>query len=570
MTMLSCQQQQGSSIPARAPFDAVTLLHGQFTMQQDILDENHGLRDLVEPVQRPRIHELVINPFLDFCEEMQREARANVHGSFFSYRSRDQRRPPVREPYPRYSEWQIVGSCDDGGGDGGEDTESGEGRADSLLDRLVARFTSNPAYNGRDDGVENTIQRLLSFLLHEQPVTRVIWLSRVHFVVCDGPASHVPDPNHMGWWNRVVAFHADVQRVDDGNHYRICLGVAAGGRRISQEGRAERAGDWPPVLAALLARSALLRAIQCDLNVSRHVRFLEAIVSPAPPFPGGRDLTLGLGYWQFDVTEDAARILAYRTHPDTRVQIDLRKWGRDGALILADSVRTNRCPRRLKFRGADQLESAEPLASALRVTRSVEVLEGQFSPGWSPQVQRCTDLLLAAIGDNVGLRTLVAEQSCRKDVCGRMKAMWSSVLRSRTLQCVNVQLTKYPVEPPPADADRREVARHVVDLLRSNRAVTDLRYNPATHDPDIMEAHAIPILQLNRLRAAAGATVNRCLLLFLGSKPVRRHPMLRYHLLRSSVSTLVRHGDKSASSPRGSGENERERKRARIDGPTAP
>jgi hypothetical protein len=458
-------------------------------MQQDILDGNHGLRDLVEPVKRPRIHELVIDPFLDFCEEMQREARENVHGSFFSYRSREQRRPPVREPYPSYSEWQIVGSCDEDDGDGGgEDTETGEGRANSspLLDRLVSLYTSDPAYNERNE--ENTTQRLLSFMLHDQLETRVVWLSRVHFVVCDGPASHVPDPNPMGWWSHAKAFHADVERVDDGTHYRVCLGVAAGGRRISQEERAERAGDWPPVLAAMLARSALVRAIKCDLNVSRHVRFLEAIVSPAPPFPGGRDLTLGKDYWQFDVTEAAARILAYRSHPDTRVEIDLMKWGRDGASILADSVRTNRCPKRLKVRGAEELESAEPLANALRVTRSVEELEVQLSPGWSPDVQRCTDLLLAAIGDNVGLRTLVAEQSCRKDVCGRTKAIWSSVLRSRTLQCVNVQLTKYPVEPPPADADRREVAHHVVGLLQSNRAVTDLRYNPATHDADIMEA----------------------------------------------------------------------------------
>jgi hypothetical protein len=544
-------------------------------MQQDILDDNHGLRGLVEPVQRPRIHELVINPFFDYCEEMQREARENVHGSFFSYRSREQRMPPVRDPYPSYSEWQIVGSCDDDGGGDGENDETSQGPANSssLLDRLVALYASDPAYNERDDGEENTTQRLLTFLLHDQLETRVVWLSRVHFVVCDGPASHAPDPNHMGWWSHARAFHADVQRVDDGTHYRICLGVAAGRRRIGQEERAERAGDWPPVLAALLARSALARAITCDLSVSRHVRFLEAIVSPAPPPPGGRDLTLGIGYWQFDVTEAAARILAYRTHPDSRVEIDLMKWGRDGAIILADSVRTNRCPKRLKFRGADQLESAEPLASALRVTRSVEVLEVQLSPGWwSPDVQRCTDLLLAAIGDNVGLRTLVAEQSCRKDVCGRMKAIWSSVLRSRTLQCVNVQLTKYPVEPPPADADRRDVARHVVDLLRSNRVVTDLRYNPATHDPDIMEAHAIPILQLNRLRASAGDTVNRCLLLLLGSEPVRRHPMLRYHLLRSNVSMLVHHGEKpSLSYSRCSKEDERERKRARRDdGPAAP
>jgi hypothetical protein len=90
-----------------------------------------------------------------------------------------------------------------------------------------------------------------------------------------------------------------------------------------------------------------------------------------------------------------------------------------------------------------------------------------------------------------------------------------------------------------SDGERRECARRAVALLASNRVVTDLRYNAHTHDADIMEAEARPLLQLNRLRSAS-ANLGRFLPAFLSSSaPVRRHPMLRYCVLRRNVGTLV-------------------------------
>jgi hypothetical protein len=141
---------------------------------------------------------------------------------------------------------------------------------------------------------------------------------------------------------------------------------------------------------------------------------------------------------------------------------------------------------------------------------------------------------------------------------------WTSVLRSRTLTKVNLHL--WPIADPPGAAHRREVALHVVDLLRSNRVLTDLQYNPDLHDAHIMEAQAVPLLQLNRLRAAA-SDAHRFLAVFLGSEPVRRHPMLRYHLLRSNVGTLVRHLRYAPSPPSRCSEADGQLKRARLDGP---
>jgi hypothetical protein len=112
------------------------------------------------------------------------------------------------------------------------------------------------------------------------------------------------------------------------------------------------------------------------------------------------------------------------------------------------------------------------------------------------------------------------------------------------------------------DGEPYECARHVVALLRANHVVTDLRYNPDVHDGAIMEAEAVPILQLNRLRLLS-ADANQCLPVFLGSALVRRHPMMTYHLLRSSAETLALHLIKEASPSSGRIWDGRIRKRHR-------
>jgi hypothetical protein len=518
-------------------------------MQEGDIDDNwDDVRDLVEPLRTPRIREAVVAPWL----ERRRRARNELPADYqrlFDDNSRC------------FRELILLGGDSAGNIEG----DGAEGGGNAVPSWLSADGTAASTHSSDD-----APQRFLSFLLRDRPQTVVVWLSHNLFLACEGPGSPVlRDPNAADWCYRSVAFFAYAKTVGGERSYRLCLGVAGGGDAGDGETtlryRSEEAGDWPPALAAMIARSAVVNSIACHLIAARHHRtLLDAVVSAAPPLPGGRDLAFDLQVEPF--TEDAYRVLAHRTHPATRLEITLWQWGPVGAAVLAEAIRTNRGPRRLLLKGADHLEMVEPLAHALRVTNAVEELDVQLSPGRTPETQRCNALLLDAVGDNVGLRTFQASHVvCRDDdVCNRVKAFWSSVLRSRTL--ANVNLQGVTSEEPPRASDRQEVARHVTELLKSNRVVTDLQYDPAVHDSGIMEAHAAPLLQWNRLSAAPVDVKNRCWLSFLASKPVRRHPMLRYHLLRVSVDALVRHLRKAPSSE----EKGRQRKRARLVGPNAP
>jgi hypothetical protein len=546
------QQRHKHPRPDKQQF---TQLLCQLTMQEGDIDDNwDDVRDLVEPLRTPRIREAVVAPWLE------RRGRARNELPADSQRLLDDNSRSFRE-------FILLGGDSAGNIEG----DGAEGDGNAVPSWLSADGTAASTHSS-----DSAPQRLLSFLLRDRPQTVVVWLSRNLFLACDGPGSRVlRDYSAEGWCYRSVAFFAYAKTVGGGERsFRLCLGVAGGGGddgETTLRYRSEEAGDWPPALAAMIARSAAVSGITCHLIAARHHRtLLEAVVSPAPPLPGGRDLAFDLQVEPF--TEDAYRVLAHRTHPDTRLEITLWQWGLVGAAVLAEAIRTNRGPKRLLLKGADHLEMVEPLANALRVTNAVEELEFQLSPGRTPETQRCNALLLDAVGDNVGLRTFQASHVvCRDDVCNRVKAFWTSVLRSRTL--TNVNLQGVTSEEPPRASDRQEVARHVVELLKSNRVVTDLQYDPDLHDATIMEAHAVPLLQWNRLRAAPVDVKNRCWLSFLASKPVRRHPMLRYHLLRGSVDAMVRHLQKSSSSSLGSEESEvdgRRRKRARLEDRNPP
>jgi hypothetical protein len=255
--------------------------------QQDsssIDDEIRDVQDLVEPVRWPRIRAAVIEPFFD-RHRLSAAERAGIVAYNPSYRC--------------YREWKLVGIREDGDGtgdgDGGGGGDAAPDISSPLLDRLAARLTSDssppaPTEGRNDDGIT---RRFLSLLLHNRPETRVIWLSRGRFLACDGPRSHGHD-GRDGWWSHVAAFRADVTTttaaVEGDNaarcrHHRICLGAL-------EEDRA--AGDWPPVLAALLARCARVTSIACQgLDVTgtrgssrqscRPPRRPEAGTSPSDP-----------------------------------------------------------------------------------------------------------------------------------------------------------------------------------------------------------------------------------------------------------------------------------------------
>jgi hypothetical protein len=454
-----------------------------------------------------------------------------------------------QEEHPRGTSREAGGNegCGGGGGGGGV-----EGSTPPLLERLVTLLTTDPASNdehsnndAEDDADADAAKRFASFLFHDRPETRIVWLSPAAYVACDGPASRLRSADRTAWSDPANLFWAEVTAAEGGRVF--WLGLRRGGPRH----RAEAEDTWPPVLAALASRWAAAaeaaESVRFFLNVGRHVRFLAAVVSPRPLGERGRGRrTLCFAHPLQDVTEAAARILARCTHRDTAVKVRLDEWGRAGAAILAEAIRTDRCPRRLVLTAlGDGLGVREEdivlLATALRGASAVEELDLEL-PRWCLS-DACTRALLGAIRDSAGLRALTASRRSLCDVCRPVNDFfndfWSAALGSRTLASVDAAGIS-PRDRSPAAA-RCGAARHVVELLMSNRVVTDLRYNPDTHDADIMDRQAVPLLQLNRLRAAAAnASDRRRLALFFGSGPVRRHPMLRYYLVRSNVGSLFR------------------------------
>jgi hypothetical protein len=260
------------------------------------------------------------------------------------------------------------------------------------------------------------------------------------------------------------------------------------------------------------------------------------------------------------VTEEAAQIIARRTHRETVLEVDGRAWDGSGVPVLAEALRENQCPKHLVVRGfAEAGGIVDVLWRAVGSTRAVEVLEVEI-----PSLE-ASCRLLEAIRGNVGLQKLVATHPCF--ATGEfMKEFWSAALTSRTLTTVDAShLTAHILVP---DGDPHECARHVVALLRTHRGVIDFRCDPRAHDAALMEAEAVPILQRNRLRrmAAAADSNNRRLPALLGSALVRRHPMMRYHQLRRNVDTLLLHlpqpsSPSSAEEEPGKGRHWRKRRR---------
>jgi hypothetical protein len=526
----------------------------------DIENNLNDVRDLVEPAAAPRrFRESVVDPWL---------AVADFGPN------------PGPDPLDEnsYSEWQLVGADND---DDDDDSSSLE-RVVSLLLKASTlaspSTTEDPAHEeddgggGSDDGTTSAIPRLLRFLFNGGRTTRIVWLSRSRFLTCDGPHSGPPADFWDYYWARhELPFYATVKAAagpagiagaateaaipaeaaaaftaDDDRTYSFCLGG------VPDDGP----DRWPAVLASLLSRAPDARAVLCALRPGPDLARLEAVVameppSPSPPRGGGggggssgssgssrRTLVFG-----GDVTEEAARIIARRTHRETVLEVDGRAWGGSGVPVLAEALRENQCPKHLVVRGFAEVGGSvmDALWRAIGSTRAVEVLEVEI------QSLESSRRLLEAIRDNVGLRKLVATHPCF--ATGEfMKEFWSAALTSRTLTTVDAsQLTAHIFVP---DGDPQECARHVVALLRTNRVVIDLRYDPRAHDAALMEAEAVPILQLNRLRrmAAAGDSNHRRLPVLLGSALVRRHPMMRYHLLRRNVDTLLLHLPKPSSS----------------------
>lgn len=216
--------------------------------------------------------------------------------------------------------------------------------------------------------------------------------------------------------------------------------------------RHDGADLWAPLLLVILARASNVRTIRCsnDVTAERPV----TIVSHEPP-PCGRTLLFS------EVESDmAAQVLASVSHPETELAIFPPGWGWRRLSVLADAMMANRCPARLAVDWTPEVSFASPLAEGIRTTTALTEIALNMQDG-TPDWTRSSVVLLEAVRDNVGLRTVKAAEASVFKV-RLMKDFWSAVLASRAIERVDVMEHTYD---QCTSQERRDVARHVVVLL---------------------------------------------------------------------------------------------------------
>jgi hypothetical protein len=479
--------------------------------------DNRHVRDVVEPASRPILKTLLI-----------RDTKNGI-------------------PSPAghlYREWQLHGKSVIADGNGADDDEDARFRRTEELLLLCAptkKAKSNKKRNVCCDGgrvsvdpvrssggsisqQESAGTRLAAFLCNDLPKARVLWLTHGTFLVGTGPAA--PDRNcsdKSSWSDCWKDFSLDVEwsvTLDVGATYKFQL-HGSHCHHAARSHRRNGADLWAPLLLTIFARDSNVRAISCSSVSPSLSSSLAEIVSIAPPSPGIQGGTDGRG------------------GPNPRPAHAPRHGARgtSGGMGTAPHLAAGRrhegqpmpqAPRRVAHTPDEALAST--LATGIRSTTVLEAITLHLSYR--------SKLLIGAVGENVGIRSVTVAPASTARV-RLLQQFWRSVLASRTVQHVDV--TARTADPRYTLKHRREVARLVVELLQSNRVVTHIESNAHTHDAGIMEAEARPLLQLNRLRSAS-ANLGRSLPAVLASSaPVRRHPMLRYYVLRSNVGTVVRH-----------------------------
>jgi hypothetical protein len=427
---------------------------------------------------------------------------------------------------------------------------------------------------------ESAGARFAAFLRNDAAEARVMWLTHGAFVACtrnehyDDLPSDEPPPEDSWkacWMDFPWEYELDVT-LSDGRDYIVQL---QGTVNASRPNRRNGAMLWAPVLTKLLVRDPNVRSLRCSSDAPlSSLESLEEIVSAAPP--PGCDRVL-----EFTAVSSrtAARVIATCLHPETELVVDPVLWG-SRLPVLVDAMRApapHRGPARLAVRGlTPSVRQYQRLADGIRTaTPALEHLSLELEDFQLPSLS-CSLRLLRGVRDNVGLRSVrAAAFGIRSPL---LKDFWTSVLASRTLERIDASAI---VLLGCAPHQRRAHARHVVEHLASNRAVTHIQYDARTHDADIMENQAVPMLLLNRLRgvlvddaleadteaALAGAGADRSprehvlSALLLGSDAVQRHPVLRFHLLRRSAETLAKLLSAPASSQAGAGVVRRRRRR---------
>jgi hypothetical protein len=358
----------------------------------------------------------------------------------------------------------------------------------------------------------------LAFLCAHQSDVLVLWLSGGEFLTCQGPDARGTD--HIG------SLPSLLEQMDV--HGVFCAHVTFRFRRhrikVARSTREGSGLDWSAALLKLFARVDAVSAIEFDARLS--ARDLRDVVSRAPPW--GRTLDFGAD----DIPVSTARILANCCHPKLTLVVHLDGWG-SNVSVLAEAMLANQCPALLVLKNPD--EPCPLLTEALRTTTCVEHVTLVWS--YRTATSECFGEILDALGRNHAIRDdLVVKR--RSGVV----VVWRSVLTSRTLDSTDAADVEVADEHNCPDVDRRERTEVVVSMLGSNPAVTHLVYNRKTHDEEVMEKQARPLLHLNRFRPVVealegmrAAERERALSAILGSEVVCGRSYLLFRLVRSMI-----------------------------------
>jgi hypothetical protein len=355
---------------------------------------------------------------------------------------------------------------------------------------------------------EKVGERLLGFFHNFTSACQVLWLSDKHFLLCSGPNTRrnlFPFLTSFVWQ---CAFETEWGR------HELSLHSWVAADSISNDNTEQ-----------------VLRALHRIVALGTHIIETRIYVAPGLSAFGIEDFLSRVGsrrkvWLGVPVTLEVAR--ACSRHVALVVFVSI--W-RDRGAALAEAMTANQCPRCMELYSLDE-ESVPLLAVGLRATTSLEELTITIDS--SMMVPGNCGLVFDAIGRSGGIRSLTMNV---RNVHVRYVDYLEEIVSSTSIRQLDIRgssmaffywLFDSQQPHPRLEADR--LAR----LVRSNRAMVHLAYNPDDFDPETVESRVAPVLRANRARLSimamlggddvSGTSSRRAASRILESPLVRDHP----------------------------------------------
>lgn len=204
------------------------------------------------------------------------------------------------------------------------------------------------------------------------------------------------------------------------------------------------------------------------------------------------------------LSEEHKRALAFRCHRKATLAVHFGNWASgNGADLLLEAIRLDRCPTRLSFHGLYDLTAHQIRALFESIERNTCLESLEMSHVFQQSDEFQTAVATAWIGSlsrNRGLRYLSIWASDRLLRCSSCwKLFWTCIAGHPTLRVLQLwEKLEYP------EARLEEMA----ECLQSNTALQTLwvRHNKGVlQRAPILRDRVLPILQLNQLRPKVSA-----------------------------------------------------------------